>query len=148
LSGSFITRDTILSRVEAKLSNGNTPNHDTFTFKLRPANSEEWWYEASYSLNNIYSGWFFPIGFPLLSVPSDTPIIWEISLPPQNTLQLGVQEVLPFHSESKFERLVSTAGDVKTGIGNQQVFFFVYYSVISGLGSLLILGFFLRNQKK
>src|SRR5258708_1100515 len=139
-SGTITTTQPTLNRVEAKLSNNNTPNSDVFIFKIKSLGSKNWWYQATYPMNNIYSGWFFPIGFPDLVSANSATLLWEISLPPQNTLELGVQEVVPFRLESKIEILQTVWQDMRTNFETQQDFFIGYAVIVVGVVIVLLFG--------
>lgn len=150
VSGIITTDQPTLSRVEIRLSNYNNPKNEYFTFKIKRLNSPNWQYEATYSLQNIYSGWYFPIGFPPIEGANTDDLLWQIILPAENTSMLGVKDVVAFKDINKKQLIPLIIDDAKKHI-SQQPEFFTFYTITVGVLSILLIKMcisFVKNSRK
>ncbi len=138
VTGNVTADSDQLTRVEVRLSTNNNPSYESVIFRIKDSAQNEWWYQSRFVTHTIYSGWYYPVGFPPLLLGSNKTLVWEIEVPAENQNKLGVGDIVPFQPLSRRKRFFIAATDMEQKVASQPVFFALYGAGVLSVTTLLI----------
>lgn len=82
LGQTFVSPVDSFGAIQVKFNTHNNSQPTRIQFRIRPTNSDDWWYQASYSTADFYNMAYYPFGFPEITSALGREFIFEIQADP------------------------------------------------------------------